>query len=576
MNNDLFAVTPHTTGNGFAMRLKTGEIDVPDRQGGYIISSGCGSGKTESIKRLIALKANQGILYSVDTVAEVDKMYNWTIENNILSPDEVIKIHGGDTARESKEEYWKNPEIIMQKKLVLIPQIRCWTELINYFLIYRPVTTVQPFDGDFKALMGRSDLRAYILFDETPLFFKPFATITKTALGCFSEKVQGTWQCKSKADIKDTYERFIQGDKKNDFANNSHTLGRNKRDVVLNCIPLYWREWEESNQPEMSIHFYPKDLWQSVMNTHILIFEGAGDVLLSTSKCFKLLDIPKKYHAEVLLHPIEASQERRSNFNPALFSETLLRLVGILSTRPEGERTLIVVWKNIGRDCEDERSGESSWAKLIDTHLKEAGFFPELHYSITYYGSSQTKSTNEFRDYTGIILLGDWNIPYTFPDSVKKAFISETTIEDYRLWYYIQLLSRIGIRKSDGSTYHVWYTNDYKPEFIKLLSDYLNQNIYNPTASQSSPLNWLGKLVKSRNLKIRKEQIVDISALVTSYDASLKDYIMAGRKESFSIPKKLLYALCPKSEKKDRAYNSLKVALDKLGITLTITEDKAE
>ena len=86
MNNDLFAVTPHTTGNGFAMRLKTGEIDVPDRQGGYIISSGCGSGKTESIKRLIALKANQGILYSVDTVAEVDKMYNWTIENNILSP----------------------------------------------------------------------------------------------------------------------------------------------------------------------------------------------------------------------------------------------------------------------------------------------------------------------------------------------------------------------------------------------------------------------------------------------------------------------------------------------------------
>ena len=173
-------------------------------------------------------------------------------------------------------------------------------------------------------------------------------------------------------------------------------------------------------------------------------------------------------------------------------------------------------------------------------------------------------------------MLGDWNIPYTFPDSVRKAFISETTIEDYRLWYYIQLLSRIGIRKSDGSTYHVWYTNDYKPEFIKLLSDYLNQNIYNPTANQSTPINWLGKLVKSRNLKIRKEQIVDISALATGYNASLKDYIMAGRKELFSIPRDLLYALCPKSEKKDRAYNSLKVALDKLGIALAITENKAE
>ena len=49
---ELFNITTHITGDGFRMQLSTGVIDVPDDNGGYIISSGCGSGKTESIKSL--------------------------------------------------------------------------------------------------------------------------------------------------------------------------------------------------------------------------------------------------------------------------------------------------------------------------------------------------------------------------------------------------------------------------------------------------------------------------------------------------------------------------------------------
>ena len=570
MNDDLFTVVPHTTGNGFSMKLKTGEVDIPDQQGGYIISTGCGSGKTESIKRLIQLKADKGILYTVDTIAEVDKMYDWVINNQILSANEVIRIHGNDTAREEREEYWENPEIIMQKKLVLIPHIRCWTDLINYFLIYRPATHVDPFDGDFKTLMKRNDLRQYIIFDETPLFFKPFASVSRTALGCFSEKISGEWKCKSRKDLKESYEVFIKGEKNNDFANNSHKLGRLKKDVILNCIPRYWDEWLENKQTEMKISFYPKDLWQAVMHTHILIFEGAGDILLGTSKCFNLLNVPQKYNAHVVFHPISAVQERKEELNQSKLTETVTNLTSILQTLPKGEKILIVVWKNIGKKAEDECCGESSWAKLIDSYLMKFGFMPEQNYSITYYGSNKTKSTNEFSDYIGIVLLGDWNIPYTFPSSVKKAFISETTIENYRLWYYTQLLSRIGIRKSDGATYHVWYTEDYKPEFIQTISQYINHNSYVPVSNQVQTINWLYDLVKLHKLKIRKEQLWDIERLVNGYDESLKYYILAGRTESINITLDLLHSLCHKSEKKVRAYNSLKKALAKLHITLII------
>ena len=50
---ELFNISPHFTGDGFTMCLKTGVIDVPDKHGGYLVSSGQGSGKTESIKSLI-------------------------------------------------------------------------------------------------------------------------------------------------------------------------------------------------------------------------------------------------------------------------------------------------------------------------------------------------------------------------------------------------------------------------------------------------------------------------------------------------------------------------------------------
>ena len=81
---ELFDITPHSTGPGFRMRLKTGEIDVPDGRGGYIVSSGMGSGKTESIKSLIRQKYNEGILYCVDTKDELEKMFGWIVENLVM------------------------------------------------------------------------------------------------------------------------------------------------------------------------------------------------------------------------------------------------------------------------------------------------------------------------------------------------------------------------------------------------------------------------------------------------------------------------------------------------------------
>jgi len=45
------AVTVHTNGNGFELELLNGKVSIPDQQKGYIISCGCGAGKTTAIRQ---------------------------------------------------------------------------------------------------------------------------------------------------------------------------------------------------------------------------------------------------------------------------------------------------------------------------------------------------------------------------------------------------------------------------------------------------------------------------------------------------------------------------------------------
>ena len=162
-------VTLSSGGAGFSIPFKNGTITVPDQPDGYIVSCGCGSGKTESIKSLIRQRWNKGILYCVDTKSECTKMYDW-IMNNIagtwmgkekLRKQDILLIHG-DTDFENMNLYRSKPEELVKRKIILITHVRFMTDLINLFLIYQPNTkspVINAFDGDFTALMSRTDLR---------------------------------------------------------------------------------------------------------------------------------------------------------------------------------------------------------------------------------------------------------------------------------------------------------------------------------------------------------------------------------------------------------------------------------
>ena len=155
-------------------------IDYNLSRGAYIVDKACGKGKTTEIFDFIVQHYDEGILYCVDTIAELNRMYNNLyinlVQNGKISLDDILMITSekNPNARGNLYSYHSNPDQLFSKKILLITHVRFFTSLINLFLIYRPVALPPPFDGNFQSLLTRGDLRQWIFFDETPMLFREF------------------------------------------------------------------------------------------------------------------------------------------------------------------------------------------------------------------------------------------------------------------------------------------------------------------------------------------------------------------------------------------------------------------
>ena len=561
---ELFDITPHSTGPGFRMRLKTGEIDVPDGRGGYIVSSGMGSGKTESIKSLIRHKHDEGILYCVDTRDELEKMFGWIVENlvveGVLRMEDVMIISSDPGRADFLGQYRDNPEVLMEKKVILITHVRFWTDLINHFLIYKPREEVAPFDGDFRTLMGRDDLRGYVIFDETPTFINPFVEFDRSMLGIFGKTDEnGNIVCKPPEELGRYYDLFIRGGR-NDLFNQAYRINRMKRDVVLRLIPKYYGSWVMSDTDKVGITFYPVDLCPGGMtiSTHILIFEGAGNILFRGSTRFTLLDTESKYNTVTDFKRMDFGLSRKC-FDEAGFG-TFVKRIGRLIDKP----SLIVCWKDINGD--DDGPGKSGYAERFKRLLVAEGVDPGL-FTVTYYGATDNKSTNSYRDVEQILLCGDWNLPNTESAKIRRAYGTSTDPHSQKDWYFSQLITRIGIRKHiEGEVYTVWYTDDFDERFIERMDAYFNENRVIGKASVSHN-DWEKRL---EGMKIRsniKEEI----RLLARYDKDMQRAITMDSEYTKEVTFAYLEMIGIKRHVRERRkYDRLLETLNKLKITLVI------
>ena len=319
--------------------------------------------------------------------------------------------------------------------------------------------------------MTRNDLRGYIVFDETPTFIKPFVTFSSVMMGNFTDiDNEGKPRSKKVEEIEKFYDLFVKGTSSEIF-NTKYRIGRIKKQVALNLIPDYYDSWSISGKKELSISFYPVDLCpdNTTINTHILIFEGVGDILFKDIRNYKLLDTSEKYNTIVDFQKLEFGITRK-NHNDSLFERVMTKIAGLIT-----EPTLIISWKEVNDEKSD--SGNSGYRERIRNALLRRNVDCSL-FHVTYYGANDNKSTNCFRDYKQIVLLGDWNLPNTESSKIRRAYGMTTDTQDYKDWFFIQLISRIGIRKHiKGESYKVIYTDDFDSWFIERMKRYFNDNL---------------------------------------------------------------------------------------------------
>lgn len=547
------SINPSPNGNGFEIPFKQGTLQIKDEPGGYVISSGCGSGKTESIKSLIRQKWDKGVLYCVDTIDECDKMYNWILNNLIgaslngciLTKNDVLLLHS-KVDFENTAIYNNTPWDLLKKKVVIITHIRLWTSPVALFLIYNPIATTLPdFDGDFDKLMTGDDLRKYIIIDETPIFFKKFLSIPPFYLGLFSDNQPGAYSIKARCEIEGYYDDFIKG-RADDIIKKDCAYTRYVRKLMFDFIEKnysFWITHLPSPKDNFTVNFSPKDLIVPNMRTHVLIYEGAGDVLLGNDSKFTLLDLKRKYNAIIRFQKFDFFMSRK-DITIADYNAAVLGLKKLL-WKQHG-KTLVVVWKNEKGD--DMASDDTGYSDRVKSELSS---FPNV--SVTYYGASDTKSTNVYRDYENIVLFGSWNIPSSASAKIKEAYGSSTTPEQYQLWYFVQLLCRIGIRNANGKTYNVFYSSDYEQSFIDTLDQYFNSNTLNLKSGKGTKLGWKSKITNCSHLSMI-EGLIEYNPMARRFlfgnltsspkNNQLEETILDDRKSfSFSITLDALYKM---------------------------------
>ena len=141
-------------------------------------------------------------------------------------------------------------------------------------------------------------------------------------------------------------------------------------------------------------------------------------------------------------------------------------------------------------------------------------------------------------------------------------------MENYMMWYYVQLVLRIGIRNNNSGKYHIYYSSDYEDTFIFRLSAYLNQNFFIPKKVKAGTPLWEALI---QNYKMGKKYLPDLRRLV-GHDSGLKTAIEAGQSYVYTVSLKDIAQLIPKKKKlqKDN-YKGLIGFLEKINVKLQIT-----
>lgn len=537
----------------FTINLKNSSIDLPDDVGSYVVSTGCGSGKTHWLKGFVKQHYNDGILVVVDSIRSANTLYDSLLGLGITEND-MLMIHS-KTDFAVQNEFSRNPNEVTKKKVLIMTNVRLYTEFPPVYMLYNSRgIQLWYFNGDWAGLMNDPNVRRWIIIDEIPGFIQDFCKVSKLHLGVLSEPDgNGGYKAKDETEMLNAYNSFIRNSD-SPFFDGSTELGKLKIETTLALI----RKNYQNMKKEEYIQFSPCDFQSN--RSLVLIMEGAGDILFKDSAVYNLVDVRQKYNAPAVFSKFNIPGLKRKDTSPNMTVQRMAEQVESIITKTKGKH-LIVCWKDFsGNEATGDDNTDSSLVMLLKERL-DALKIPEDRYSIIYYGSSESRAVNIFKDYKNIILLGKWSLPVSLSsEKFNMVFQTKTTLTRYMLWEYVQLITRTRIRLGVGI--NVFYSDDHDSIFIETLERYLNQNNLD---IKEEHVDWRDKV------KVEKygcKQIVDIEKMIQRFPFLPEQILEPQKEKEITISLSDLNKLLGHKDRRKKYYEPLQKVLGNFKVKL--------
>jgi hypothetical protein len=597
-------------------------VTIPPQYGGFVIPSGCGSGKTTAIVDMIVKMMDKGVLYSAATIDECNKMYRMLIDRQV-TPDDIIVLHSDYTADGVDGNLIKrNDDMIRERKILICTHYRLVHEHNEVLYSFKEYTGYKRYyTRSHKALVCDISTRQNIFIDEVPNCSSLTVNLNRSVINSltyinYEIKKDLVYHPESKLDVLEDIMISVKDKNGNikrspikdldDFNNvlnsmkseipgmydNSCELNKKRNNIISDMIYDNMESLVNSTNDRITLTRTVADMLYSDMMSRIMVFEGTGDLTFYDSNLFKVLNVENvtgiggRYSSQIYLrNPIpfnikrsyrnqkeflETKNERDMEWNKTLdIVESILRSDEI---NENGEitpctGTLIQTWKGY-----NIRNGDQLDYIEVGTEVTE-NMIPDIvrenlrlrglsKFEVIHFMSGLDKATNEFRDFNRIIILGNLQVPNSVVHKFNQDYRVKTDISNYTLYQLVQAVCRTRIRNHKGESISIYYTEDWKDEVMSNLVKYLKGSSNEST------------IVADKTLSFIKPKWRPIVDLFCDLDDCFKSALERGMPYKFNFTLDDIYELIPMSVKEVKKYYPMINYFRKLGVEIKIESER--
>lgn len=544
------------------MQFLTCSAMLPSGQGLHIFPPSCGSGKSTVIAKVAKIKASGGVLIIVPTKKDADEMGSRIVREGVAVSD-IMVLHSDNNS--ARGQYMDDPYSLKMKKILIITSARIQIDPLPLFLSYG------------------SGTRGWVAVDEIINFYPdPFQVpegLYETFTFMDQKKTHSGRVAVAKMDIDgEIWYRHIYSDvgaMEAAFlaasANVKKLLpGKTKLDKVKRSVVF---------EHVVKFGFTPirQRVSDMAKSTNVCLFDGTADTIFP-AKDSRLVPITGfRYSSDIAFHTFPFRMKR--NELEDCQESDILRLapefINLATKLSHTQKILVICWKTVGgrqhkefKDRADEYEKNEDLAVGFPDILRRALISAEgldENIFITYRGSGQDRGSNEYRDCSAVIFLGEWRLPpEPITSQISSMFGLKMRFRDYKKALMIQTICRSMIRQHCGLPIDVYFSSDINYNMAFDVQEYFKAN--SPGTCKIS-----GLLKPCRILsKPDKGNLFDLVCLY-SYDPLIRRNVESGTAYSFSIPKDSLFKLLPWRERRVSRFSGLKALLQSYNITMTIT-----